>query len=130
LGCWTRRQASISRKIFAIDELSKGQTEELVPAGEIFDVAIALAPIDADLKLIAGEEVQELRENGSAWVHLLPPEQAAKRRMMPKDKQKTEIEKTHRDPLVSSNQAVRPNCSDFLGTALIQDQRAYLKIGA
>ena len=32
---------------FAIGELSKGQTEELIPSGEIFDVAIALVPIDA-----------------------------------------------------------------------------------
>jgi hypothetical protein len=63
---------------FAISELSKGQTEELIPAGEIFDVAIALVPIDANLKLVGGEEVHELRENGSALVHLLPPEQAGK----------------------------------------------------
>jgi hypothetical protein len=27
---------------FAISELSKGQTEELIPAGEIFHIAIAL----------------------------------------------------------------------------------------
>jgi hypothetical protein len=30
------------------------------------------------LKLIGGEEVHKLRENGSALVHLLPPEQAGK----------------------------------------------------
>jgi len=63
---------------FAIGELSKGQTEELIPAGEIFDVAIALVALDANLKLVGGEEVHELRENGSALVHLLPPEQAGK----------------------------------------------------
>src|SRR5271157_3042994 len=39
-------------------------------------------------------------------------------RMAPKEKQKIEIEKTHRDPLLSFNQAVTVDCSDFLGTAL------------
>ena len=39
--------------------------------------------------------------------------------MAPKKKQKIEIEKTHRDPLLSFNQAVTGDCSDFLGTALI-----------
>jgi hypothetical protein len=63
-------------KTFAIGELSKGQTKELIPAGEIFDVTIALVPIDAYLKLVGREELHELRENGSALVHLLPPEQA------------------------------------------------------
>src|SRR5256885_5293119 len=40
-------------------------------------------------------------------------------RMAPKEKQKIEIEKTHRDPLLSFNQAVTVDCSAFLGTALI-----------
>ena len=39
--------------------------------------------------------------------------------MAPKQRQKIEIEKTHRDPLLSFNQAVTVDCSDFLGTALI-----------
>jgi len=39
--------------------------------------------------------------------------------MAPKEKQKIEIEKTHRDPLLSFNQGVTVDCSDFLGTALI-----------
>jgi hypothetical protein len=63
---------------FAVGELSKGQTKELIPAGEIFDVAIALVLIDTNLKLVGGEEVHELREDGSAKIHLLPPEQAGK----------------------------------------------------
>ena len=41
--------------------------------------------------------------------------------MAPKQRQKIEIEKTHRDPLLSFNQAVTVDCSDFLGTALISD---------
>ena len=65
-------------KTFAIGELSKGQTKELIPAGEIFDVAIALVAIDANLKLVGREEIHELRENGSAKIHPLPPEQAGK----------------------------------------------------
>src|SRR5436853_3959746 len=43
--------------------------------------------------------------------------------MAPKEKQKIEIEKTHGDPLLSFNQAVTVDCSDFLGTALIQLQQ-------
>jgi hypothetical protein len=73
LGCW-----EALAETFAIGELSKGQTKELIPAGEIFDVAIALVPIDANLKLVGREEIHELRENGSAKIHLLPPEQAGK----------------------------------------------------
>ena len=38
--------------------------------------------------------------------------------MAPNEKQKIEIEKTHRDTLLSFNQAVTVDCSDFLGTAL------------
>jgi hypothetical protein len=44
---------------FAISELSKGQTEGLIPAGELFHVAIALVRIDANLKLVSGEEFHE-----------------------------------------------------------------------
>jgi Tol biopolymer transport system component len=40
--------------------------------------------------------------------------------MAPKEKQKIEIEKSHRNPLLSFNQAVTLDCSDFLGTALMQ----------
>lgn len=63
---------------FAIGELSEGQAKELIPTGEFFDVAIALVAIDANLKLVSGKEVQELREDGSAKIHPLPPEQARK----------------------------------------------------
>ena len=63
----------MSRKIFAISELSKGQAKELIPTREIFDVAIALVTIDTNLKLIGRDELQKLRENGSAKIHLLPP---------------------------------------------------------
>ena len=59
---------------FAVGELSKGQTKELIPAREIFDVAIALISIDTNLKLVGREKVHELGENGSAKIHLLPPE--------------------------------------------------------
>ncbi len=44
-------------------------------------------------------------------------------RMAPKEKQQIEIEKTHRGPLLSFNQAVTVDCSDFLGTALELDQQ-------
>jgi hypothetical protein len=48
--------------------------------------------------------------------------------MAPKEKQKIEIEKTHRDPLLSFNQAVTVDCSDFLGTALKMDLTALGKL--
>ena len=55
--------------------------------------------------------------------------------MVPKEKQKIEIEKTQRDPLLSFNQAVTANCSDFLGTALFSDsdqagQKGHLDIAS
>jgi len=78
LGLLSTKTSFDIAETFAIGELSKGQAKELIPAGEIFDVAMALVSIDANLKLVGGEEVHELRENGSALVHLLPPEQAGK----------------------------------------------------
>ncbi len=65
-------------KTFAVGELSKSQTKELIPAGELFDVAIALIAIDTKLKLVARQKIHKLRENGSAKIHRLPPEQPGK----------------------------------------------------
>jgi len=78
LGLLSTKTSFDSAETFAIGELSKRQTKELLPAREIFDVAIALVPLDANLKLVGGEEVHELRENRSALVHLQSPEQAGK----------------------------------------------------
>ena len=41
----------------AISELSKDQTKELIPAGEVFDIAVALVAVDANLKLITRKVV-------------------------------------------------------------------------
>src|SRR5204863_1332022 len=49
-------------------------------------------------------------------------------RMAPKEKQTIEIEKTDRDPLLSFNQAVTVDCSDFLGTALSFHQKSTITI--
>jgi translation elongation factor EF-4 len=57
----------------AIGELRKHQAKELIPTREALDVPIALVAIDAKLKLISREEVQKLRENTAAKIHLLPP---------------------------------------------------------
>jgi len=62
----------------AISELSEQQAKELIPTREILDVTIALVAIDANLKLVGGEEIQKLRENGSAKIHLMSPMQNAK----------------------------------------------------
>jgi hypothetical protein len=78
LGLLSTKTSIDIAKTFAIGELRKGQTKELIPAGEIFDATIALVPIDAYSKLVGWEELHELRANGSALVHLLPPEQAGK----------------------------------------------------
>ena len=78
LGLLSTKTGFDIAEAFAIGELSKGQTEKLIPTGEIFDVAIALVPIDANLKLVGWEELHELRENSSSLVHLRPPEQAGK----------------------------------------------------
>jgi hypothetical protein len=48
--------------------------------------------------------------------------------MAPKEKQKIEIEKTHRDPLPSFNQAVTVDCLDFLGTALIPHNEYWMEL--
>jgi hypothetical protein len=63
---------------FTPGQLRKSQTQKLVPAGEIFDVAIAVVAIDAKLKRVGREKIRELRKDGSAKVHRLPPEQAGK----------------------------------------------------
>jgi hypothetical protein len=62
----------------AISELGEQQAKELLPTREVLDVTIALVAIDANLKLVGGEEIQKLRENTSAKVHLLPPAWAGK----------------------------------------------------
>jgi hypothetical protein len=62
LGLLSTKTSFDIAKTFAIGELSKGQIKELIPAGEIFDVTIALVPIDAYLKLVGWEELHELRE--------------------------------------------------------------------
>jgi len=61
-----------------ISELRKDEAEELIPTREIFDVAIALVAIDANLKLVGREEIQKLRKNGSAKIHQLSPKQGGK----------------------------------------------------
>jgi hypothetical protein len=62
----------------AISELSEHQAKELIPTREVLDVTIALVAIDANLKLVSWEEVQELRENTAAKIHWLPPAWAGK----------------------------------------------------
>jgi len=52
LGLLSAKTSFDIAEAFAIGGLSKSQTEELIPAGEIFDVAIALVALDANLKLL------------------------------------------------------------------------------
>jgi hypothetical protein len=74
-----RAQAGLDiAKTFAVAELSKGQAKKLIPTREIFDVAIPVIAIDAKLKLVGRQIIQKLRENGSAKIHRLPPQQAGK----------------------------------------------------
>jgi hypothetical protein len=62
----------------AISELSEQQAKELVPTREVLHVTIALVAIDANLELVGREEIQKLRENTAAKIHLLPPAWAGK----------------------------------------------------
>jgi hypothetical protein len=48
--------------------------------------------------------------------------------MAPKETQKIEIEKTHRDSLLPFNQAVTVDGASFLGTALIANNNAVRRI--
>ncbi len=102
-------------KTFAVRELSKGQTQELIPAREIFDVAIALIAIDANLKLVGREKIHKLREHGSAKIHRLPPEQAGKQYDATEKEAIIEIEKTHRNPYLHSIKQLRQTAKTFLG---------------
>ena len=65
-------------KTFAVGELSEVQAKKLIPARKILDVAIALIAIEAKLKLVGWQIIQELRKNGSAKIHRLPPQKAGK----------------------------------------------------
>jgi hypothetical protein len=62
----------------AIRELREQQAKELIPTREVLDVTIALVTIDANLKLVGRKEIQKLRENTAAKIHLLPPARAGK----------------------------------------------------
>jgi hypothetical protein len=62
----------------AIGQLREQQRKELIPAREVLHVTIALVAIDANLELVGREEIQKLRENTAANVHLLPPAWAGK----------------------------------------------------
>jgi hypothetical protein len=63
-------------KTLAVSELSKGQAKKLIPARKLFDIATALITIDAKLKRVGRQKIQEQRKNGSAKIHRLPPPQA------------------------------------------------------
>src|SRR5438445_3504343 len=71
LGLLSTKTSFDIAETFAIGELSKRQTKELIPAGEIFEVTIALVPLDANLKLVGGEELHDLRENGPWFIYCL-----------------------------------------------------------
>jgi hypothetical protein len=62
----------------AIGKLRESQTEKLIPAREILDVAMALVSIDANLKLIGRDELHQLSENRLTYVQGLPPKLSGK----------------------------------------------------
>ena len=45
---------------FAIGELGKTHTKELIPAGKRFDLVVALVALDTFLKFVLGEELHQL----------------------------------------------------------------------
>jgi len=63
-----------------VGRLRKSQTEELTLARGTFDVLIALAAVDANLKIAGRDGIHKLRENGSDRIHLLPQAQDGRQR--------------------------------------------------
>jgi hypothetical protein len=61
-----------------LSALREQQAKELLPTREVLEVTIALVAIDAKLKVLGREKVQELRKNTAAKIHLLPPVGAGK----------------------------------------------------
>jgi hypothetical protein len=51
-----------SAQAFVTSDLRKRQAKGLIPTREIFDLTIAVISIDANLKLVGRNELQELRE--------------------------------------------------------------------
>lgn len=65
-------------KTFAIGELSKSHTEELIPAGKGLDLVVALVALDTFLKFVGGKELHHLCENGFSDIHRPSPRKEVK----------------------------------------------------
>ena len=64
------RQAGFDvAQTFAPSQLSKRQHEEVFVSGEFADAAVAVVTGDTLVELVFGEEVEELGENGTTFVH-------------------------------------------------------------
>src|SRR5712691_9451336 len=63
------RQASMSRRLLAIGQLSECHREILIPAGQILQIATTTVSSYALLKLLVRKELDQLREDGARSVH-------------------------------------------------------------
>lgn len=100
---------------FAVGELSKGQTKELIPARKIFDVVMALVSIDANLRLVGRHEDHELGDTRSAKIHLLPRSKLESNRMVPRETHKIENRRNLRSPLTRVQSSSYQTDQTFLG---------------
>jgi hypothetical protein len=95
--------------------LRESQTEELIPAREIFDVTMTVVAIDAELKLIGWDEPHQLSKNGLARVHGLPPKQSGEHSYGVHERLKIRNRKIAFGPLLSFAQTVTANGKTFTG---------------
>jgi hypothetical protein len=65
-----RRQVFDIAQAVAVRELSKSHAEELIEARELSQPSMAPVAMDAFVEFVLGQEVEELREDGSASVHV------------------------------------------------------------
>ena len=69
LRCVAKARFDVS-ETFSISELSKGQSQKLIPAGKTVDLVVAVVALNATAKLISGGyEVHQLNENRFARIH-------------------------------------------------------------
>lgn len=73
-GAWDAGHAGFDvAEVFAIGELSESEANRMIPGGEVFDAAMALIPLGADLQLVTGNDLHVMRGNQSALTHRVPP---------------------------------------------------------
>jgi len=68
-GHGTQARFDVAQAV-AISELCKGHAKKLIEAGKLAQSSMAPIALDALVEFVLGQEVEELRKNGSASVHV------------------------------------------------------------